>query len=203
VGERDGTVSGDRFIVEQLVRPMVNLYRVSTEVDGAAGAPVAFVRQKRLAAKEDIRFFTDEDETRELFRLRARRVIDLGGRYDVFAPDGSTIGVLERRFGESLLRTTWLVLDAAEQEILRAQERSMPIALLRRGWGLLPFVDVVPFPFPYHFSLLRDGQAVGGLERKVSLRDRYVLDLAGVGADTLDRRLAIALAVGLDALQDR
>ena len=46
---------------------MANLYRVS-----AGATPVAFVRQKRMALKEDIRFFADENETRELFRLKAR-----------------------------------------------------------------------------------------------------------------------------------
>ena len=51
--------SADRFEIDQLIRPMVNLYRIT-----AGGLPVAFVRQKRMAIKEDIRFFADENETR-------------------------------------------------------------------------------------------------------------------------------------------
>ena len=60
--------SADRFVIDQLVRPMVNLYRISTD-----GRPIAFVRQKRMALKEDIRFFADENETDELFRLKEAR----------------------------------------------------------------------------------------------------------------------------------
>jgi len=40
----------DKFLIEQLVRPIVNLYRVTPLAAGEApaGGPVAFVRQRRL-----------------------------------------------------------------------------------------------------------------------------------------------------------
>src|SRR5215210_3155428 len=77
----------DRFLVDQLVRPMANLYRVTPLAAGEApaGPPIAYVRQRKLAIKEDIRFYADEGETRELFRIKARSVLDMGSsRYDVF-----------------------------------------------------------------------------------------------------------------------
>ena len=43
----------------------------------------------------------------------------------------------------------------------------------------------------------------GGMDRKFKLRDQYVLDLSGDREKKLDRRLAVALAVGLDTLQNR
>jgi hypothetical protein len=89
----------DRYLVDQLVRPIVNLYRVAPLAAGEApaGGPIAFVRQKRMAIKEDIRFFADEQETEELFRIKARSVFDIGGaRSDVTEPDGAPIGVRSR-----------------------------------------------------------------------------------------------------------
>jgi hypothetical protein len=41
------------------------------------------------------------------------------------------------------------------------------------------------------------------MNRKLQLRDRYVLDLSADTGKRLDRRLAIALAIGLDTLQNR
>ena len=41
------------------------------------------------------------------------------------------------------------------------------------------------------------------MNRKFQFRDRYVLDLSGDHDRRLDRRMAIALAIGLDALQNR
>jgi uncharacterized protein YxjI len=193
----------DKFLVEQLVRPIVNLYRVTPLAAGEtpAGGPVAFVRQKRMAIKEDIRFYADEDETDELFRIKARSVFDTGGaRYDVAAADDTPIGVLHHQL-KSLIRSTWRVTDAAGQEVAIAQERSLPMAIARRVIDFVPYGEWVPIP--YNFDLLSDGRTIGHLSRKFQLRDQYVLDVGGDAEGRLDRRLAIALAVGLDTLQNR
>jgi hypothetical protein len=186
----------DHFSVDQLVRPVVNLYRIT-----AGGTPLAFVRQKRMAIKEDIRFFRDEAESEELFRIKARSVLELGGRYDVTTPDGERIGVLEKVFGKSLLRSTWGALDAGENEVAWAQEKSMPIAILRRLIDFVPYGELIPIPF--HFTISKGEQQLGELRRIFGFRDRYELDLSGDPEKTLDRRLAVAWAIALDALQSR
>jgi uncharacterized protein YxjI len=193
----------DRYLVDQLVRPLVNLYRVTPLAAGEtpAGGPVAFVRQKRMALKEDIRFYADEDESQELFRIKARQIIEVGGRYDVSVGE-ERIGVLEKVFGKSLLRSTWRILDANEQEVATAHERSYPMAILRRAIDSVPDVGGL-IPIPYNFDFLVDGAVVGRMDRKFQLRDRYVLDLAGDTEQRIDRRLGIALAIGLDTLQNR
>jgi uncharacterized protein YxjI len=194
----------DRYLVDQLVRPMINLYRVTPLATGEtpAGGPVAFVRQKRMALKEDIGFYGDEAESQLLFRIKARSMIEIGGRYDVTDATGTRIGVLEKVFGKSLLRSTWRILDADEQEVATAQERSMPMAVLRRLIDFVP--DVGGFiPIPYNFDILVEGREAGRMDRKFQLRDRYVLDLSGDTEKRIDRRLAIALAIGLDTLQNR
>ena len=199
----DSRFAHDGFFLDQLVRPVANLYRISTlGPDGASpGEPLAFVRQRKLAVKEDIRFFADESEEDELFRIKARRMMEIGGRYDVLTPDGASIGVLEKRFRQSLLRSTWGILDGGEQEIATAQERSMAIALLRRAIDAVPYGDLIPIVF--HFTITIDGREVGGLRRPIGLRDRYVLTLEGDTERRVDRRLAVALGVALDALQSR
>jgi uncharacterized protein YxjI len=195
----------DRFLIEQLVRPMVNLYQVTPLAGGEtpAGGPIAFVRQKRMAIKEDIRFYADEQETEELFRIKARSIFDIGSaRYDVTDAHGTSIGVLEHVFGKSLLRSTWRLTDADGGEVMIAQERSMPMAIARRIVDFVPYVGEF-VPIPYNFDLLMDGKVIGHMNRKFQFRDRYVLDLSGDHDRRLDRRMAIALAIGLDALQNR
>src|SRR5437763_13771735 len=110
----DERLAHDRFLVDQLVRPIINLYRVTPLAAGEtpAGGPVAYVRQKRMAIKEDIRFFADENESQEVFRIKARSVFDIGGaRYDVTDPNGTSLGVLEPAFGKSPFTSTWKVAD--------------------------------------------------------------------------------------------
>jgi hypothetical protein len=192
----DERFSHDRYLIRQLIRPIANLYEVS-----AHGQPVAFVRQKRMALREDLRAFADESETEEVFRIKARSVVDIGGRYNVTAGDGTPLGALVKVFRASLLRSTWRVLDAADAELFVATERSLAVAIGRRVADLVPYADILPIP--YHFVFLADERELGGLKRILGVRDQYDLDLSGDTERRVDRRLAIALAIGLDALQSR
>jgi uncharacterized protein YxjI len=194
----------DRFLVDQLIRPVANLYRVTPLAVGEtpAGPPVAFVRQKKLAIKEDIRFYGDEGETQELFRLKARSVLDLGGsRYDILEGE-RRIGVLSHRFKSSLLRSTWNIAGADESEVAVARERSLAAAIGRRVVDFVPYIGGV-VPIPYNFEILRDGEVVGDLQRKFKVRDQYVLDVSGDRDRAIDRRVAVSLAIALDTLQNR
>ena len=200
-----GPFDYDRYMVDQLIRPIANLYRVTPLAAGdtPAGPPIAYVRQKKLAIKEHIRFCADEGETEELFHIQAQTWLDTGSsRYDVVDAQDGKIGLLHHVFGKSLLRTTWNVLDAAGEEVAVAQERSQAMAILRRGIDFVPDIGGL-IPIPYTFDLLSGGQVIGKMDRKFQLRDRYVLDLSGDPDKKLDRRLAIALAIGLDTLQNR
>jgi uncharacterized protein YxjI len=75
------------------------------------------------------------------------------------------------------------------------------MAIARRVVDFVPYGEWVPIP--YNFDLLQDERVIGHLNRKFQLRDTYVLDLTGDHEHKVDRRLAIALAIGLDALQNR
>jgi hypothetical protein len=206
----DDIRSLDAFFIDQKITLGVNRYRVLTPVtEGGGGELLAFCQQKRMAFKEDLRFFADEARTQELFRIKARKMMDLGGRYDVTDVDGVRIGILERRFKKSLIRATWAILDTGENEIAWAQEQSMVIAIVRR---LVNLLEVVPFvgtwlamfiPVPYHFDILVGETTIGSVERVMGLRDRYRLAIPGDPERRIDRRLVVALGVGLDALQSR
>jgi len=194
----------DRYLVDQLVRPIANLYRVTPLAAGEtpAGSPVAFVRQRKMAIKEDIRFFADESESQEVFRVKGRSMLDTGGsRYDILATDGTRIGVLHHTL-KSIVHTTWAIQGPDEQEVAIARERSVVGAIGRRLIDFVPDIGGL-IPIPYNFDFLLDGRVVGTLNRKFELRDKYILDLGADVERRIDRRVAVALAVGLDALQNR
>jgi uncharacterized protein YxjI len=200
-----GPFDYDRYLVDQLIRPIANLYRVTPLAAGEtpAGPPIAYVRQKKMKIKEEIRFFGDESETQEIFQIKARTWLDTGGsKYDVVDAQEGNIGLLEHVFGKSLFRSTWRISTPDGEEIAIARERSQPLAILRRVIDFVPDVGGL-IPIPYNFDLLAGDRVIGKMDRKFQLRDRYVLDLSGDTEKVLDRRLAIALAIGLDTLQNR
>jgi uncharacterized protein YxjI len=197
----------DRFFLRQRFSLMINRYEVSTlgADEKSAGEPVCFVEQKRMKLKEDLRAFTDESKTAEVFRIKAQQVWDPRARYDVTDPSGQHVGQLQKVFGESLLRSTWRIYDASGNQIAWARERSLFVALFRRLVGFVPFIGGFAewLPIPYHFDYFMEDERIGGLERILGVRDRYRLDVSGDTGRTIDRRVVLALAVGMDALQAR
>lgn len=189
------------FQVHQRLTAFQNRY----EVRAPDGRLLAFVEQKRLALKEHLTAWADEDKSAVVFTIRALTVIDLGGRYLVEDAEGRMIGGLEKLFGRSLVRSSWRVTTSAAELVATVEERSLIVALWRRIIGFVPVVgDLLELvPVRFHFDLRApDGRPLGSLTRRFGLRDRYDLHLDDPGA-TLDRRLAMALGVALDALQDR
>lgn len=177
--------------------------------DDEEGELAAFVQQKTFALKEDMRFFADEDKQRELFRLKARQRFDPRAKYRVADADDTEIGELKKEFKRSLARSTWRVYTAGGgDEVMWATERSLFRSVLRRLISLGGFIPIVGdilglIPIRYHFDFFTGEQAVGSFERRFGLRDRYILDLSGDTERRIDRRVAIALAIAMDALQAR
>ena len=196
----------DRFLVQQVFRPFGNEYRISIPAPGSKeeGEPLLFVKQKKLAIKEDIRFRLDPDRDDHLFMIKSKTVFEFAGRHDVLDDAGTVIGTLEKSFAKSLLRSHWLIRDAVGQELFSAEEQSPVIALVRRFAGFLPVAGSWLLDYlPFNFTFAHEGAEAGRYSRVIgSFRDKYVLEL-GEALAGADRRLVLAFAVALDALQDR
>jgi uncharacterized protein YxjI len=197
----------DRFVMRQRIRAVINQYEITLPSEnGEPGDPVCFVEQARFKFKEDIRFYSDDTKAVELMRLKARQRFDPRARYDITDDRGAKIGEIQKVFGESLLRSTYRLYDANGEEVATARERSVFVALVRRAVGLIPYVgDYADWlPIPYHFDFIRDGQKIGSHMRQTfKFRDTYTIDMSGDPEKTVDRRLILAIAVGMDALQAR
>jgi uncharacterized protein YxjI len=197
--------ASDRFLIQQVFKPIGNEYRISVPAPGSTeeGRPVLFVKQKKLKIKEDIRFRPDPDREEHLFMIKSKTVFEFRGRHEMLDAGGQVIGLLEKDFAKSLLRSHWHVRDAGGAEVFEAHEASWWIALLRRLADLGPDWFSLLTWLPFNFVLLRNGEQVGTYRRVLGkLRDRYVLEL-GEGMRDADRRLVLGFAIALDALQDR
>src|SRR4051794_7200561 len=151
----------DVFVLRQRIRPIVNQYEFFlANGDGSQREPICFVQQARFKFKEDIRFYTDDTKQSELMRIKARQRFDPRARYDVIDATGAKVGEIQKAFGESLLRSTYVIYDAAGNEVAKATEKSLVVALLRRAVGFIPYVgDFADWlPIPYHFDFLRNGE---------------------------------------------
>lgn len=182
----------ERLFVKQRITLVVNRYEVwSVDPAGTPTTMVGFVEQKRMALREQVTIYTDESRRTVLAGFKARQVIDVGATYDVTDHQGAPIGRFRKDFARSLLRSTWHV-EQPGLPTLTGAERSIVVALLRRFTS----IDFLP----YHFDFTADATPGFSVEKQWGLRDTYVVH---IGNPQLDRRLVIAMAVALDALQAR
>jgi uncharacterized protein YxjI len=197
----------DLFLLRQKWTMVVNRYVFSLpDGQGGEGEPFAFVEQKRFRFKEDIRFFRDESRREQILAIKARRRFDPAARYDITGASGEVIGAIQKAFTRSLVRSTYLLFDAQGRQVCEATERSAVVALLRRLVGFVPYVGEVAdwLPIPYHFVFSRGDQVLVHHTRQTwRLTDHYTIDCRPDAARMLDRRLVLAAAVGMDALQAR
>jgi uncharacterized protein YxjI len=186
-----------RFNLRQKITPMVNRYVVAVaNPDGSEGQQVGFAEQKRMKLKEEVVVYSDESRSVPLFGFKARQVFDFGATYDVTAPNGTQLGTFRKIAGKSLLRSTWELEQQGQLAI--GQERSPAIAIIRRVWEM---ATDIPFFIPYHFDFTTgEGLRIMSVDKTTNFRDRYLVE---IHEPALDRRIALAMAVALDALQSR
>ncbi|HSH55658.1 MAG TPA: hypothetical protein VK983_02415 [Candidatus Limnocylindrales bacterium] len=196
-----------RYIVRQKITFLTNQYEIY-EAGEDGEQLVAFAQQKRLALKERITFYADTNKSSVLFDVKARNVMELGAKYDVVDTDGSVIGTIGKAFGQSFISSTWHIFSSGDESAPKVivEESNIGVAILRRLWDFLPFVDYIPFFIKYHFDFKRPGGGeVAATYRKTALlRDHYEL---AIEDESLlaehDWRTFVAVGVMLDALQSR
>lgn len=196
------------FLLRQRVTVMVNRYEVYVPVEPGSkqeGELLVFVEQKRMKLKEEISFFADREKRTPLFSVKAEKVFDPRGTFLLLNPSGGVIARFRKDFAKSFARSTWHLQDADGRDTGMAQERNLAAALFRRYGSLVPYIGellgLIPIAYNFDFTA-PDGTQQATLERLWSIRDRYRLTIDPAG-QSLDRRLLVAIAVCMDALQSR
>ena len=200
--------STDELIIRQRITAMVNRYEVHLPVAPGSrdeGEEVGFVEQARLKLKEKFTIYTGADKRSVVATVQATKRLDLGSRYEIEDAAGAPIGSFRKDFKKSLFNSTFHIQDASGADVITASERSMALALLRRALDWVPLggglLSLIPIIFHLDFRT-NDGELVASVERRVGLRDRYLMTLSG-DESVLDRRTAVAMAVAMDALLSR
>lgn len=164
------------------------------------GDLVLYSDQKRFRLKEDIRLYDDESQGTELLRISTHSIFDISGAYDVHdSLGGERIGTLKRQgITSTFLRDRWTLHDGSGREIGAIIEDSALKALVRR------YVDAVAWLLPQRYHVEIGGRTVAVFSQRFN---PIILKLdVDFGADpqgALDRRLALAAAVLLTAIEGR
>ena len=107
------------------------------------GNTLGFCKQKILKLKEDIRIYTDESLTQELFCIKQKQILDAFGNFAVLDSNtGALLGSIKREWlSSAFAKDTWEIFNQNNQLIGKIEETSTTSALARKylpGGGLIP-----------------------------------------------------------------
>lgn len=162
--------------------------------DAASGEEIGLAVQKGFKLKEDIRISFGG---REEIAILARKVMDFSGVYDVVdlvTPGQPRLAVLRRKGLKSFVRDEWEILDAEERPIGTATEDNLFLGLIRR------FVTEL---VPQNYDVIVGGQPVVDLKQGFNPLAYHLTVSFLVPPDAFDRRVGLAIAVALAALEGK
>ena len=100
------------------------------------GQLIMYIQHPLLKLREEFVVYADEEKTRPLLKVKSRQMIAINFSYDVSdAQTGQLLGSVQKKGLRSLVRDTFVVLDASGAEIGYAEEQGA--ALLRRLFPIL------------------------------------------------------------------
>ena len=188
--------------LEQKPKLGARVYRLFAD-DGSGsvkGEQIGFARQKLRALREHFTLYSDDAKTTVLAEAKTRKILEIGATYVVTDPAGVEVGRFRKLGKASLLRSSY-VLSTPTMPDVTITERNQLVAVVRRFFGLLPYLGELPIPWQFHFDgRTSDGRLVLSVNRKRKFLDRYQLTSYD---PALDGRLLAVFGVFSDALQHR
>jgi hypothetical protein len=143
--------------------------------------------------------YRDDSRRETLLRaLQDQRVALLVRTYTVTTGDGIALARLSKNYLYNVIRKRWVIASPAGEPLAIVMEESIVLSMLRRVLG--PLFGLLRTNFVFERPT---GEELGEFNRKLTLLDRYVLDLREDPERTLDRRIALATGVMLDTGERR
>ncbi|MGM0626984.1 MAG: hypothetical protein ACQETZ_02380 [Candidatus Fermentibacterota bacterium] len=176
-------------------RKVFKLFGGAFHVKDEQGNTVMYSRQKAFKLREDMTVWADENQSRELLKIKTPQILDFGATYFVTdSTSGEEVGGLARKWGKSMIRDTWHLLAPDQQQVGILQEKSLAGALLSR------FIKVVPQKY-----VIQTMEGAGVVSIKQHFNP-FVLKYTMTIDDPMppiDRRLLIAMGILLCAIEGR
>ncbi|MCL7415594.1 MAG: hypothetical protein M8349_05980 [ANME-2 cluster archaeon] len=177
-------------------RKILKLFGAAFHIYDPDGNVAFYSKLKAFKMKEDIRVYTGEDMQEEVLVIKARKILDISAAYDVVDPTtNEKVGVLKRKGIKSIMKDEWIFMDANDQEIGLIKEDSTFFALFRR------FITSI-IPQTYH-GYIGDNLVCTFKQNFNPFVMKINLDFSPDTTNVLDRRLGIAAAVLLTAIEGK
>jgi uncharacterized protein YxjI len=174
-------------------------FNPQVKVTDASGNVVLYIKQKALALREDIKIFADEGQTRELYQLKADRIIDFSARYNITSAAGQSVGQVKRQGMRSILKASYNILDAGGTDVGLIHEENAWVKVADALLGELPFVGILSgYLFNPAYLVDYKGQPVLYLKKQPAfLEGKFTVEKRGNFSDADEGLLLSSVVMAL------
>lgn len=170
-------------------------FNPQVKVTDASGNVVLYVKQKALALKEDVKIFADEAQARQLYQLKANKIIDFSAQYNITTAGGAPIGAVKRQGMRSIWKASYNIVDAAGGEVGLIHEENPWLKVLDALVSDIPFVGM--FINPAYLVDYR-GQPVLYLKKQPAvLEGKFTVERRGTFTDAEEGLLLASIVMAL------
>jgi len=149
--------------------------------------------------KRHVHFYLDDTKSQPIMKVCQENKFQMVNAYYTLVDNqNNVLARLRKNILYNLFRRRWFGYDPQGSLIFIAREDSIILSLLRRVLG--NFFGILRMNFEI---LDKNGNNVGEFNRKLTILDRYVLDMSADFNRAIDRRIALALGVMLDTGERR
>ena len=160
---------------------------------------VVAVSAMAMAKKRHVTVYRDDTKGEVLLKvLQDHKIQILTASFTVTDSEGNPVAGIHKKYLHNIFRKRWYCRDTSGALLFTAKEDSIILSILRRLMG--SFFGLLRTDFIF-FD--RQENILGEFNRKLTVLDRYVLDMSADSLRTVDRRVALAMGVMLDTGEKR
>lgn len=153
--------AGEQFTIR---KKLLKLFGEAFYIYDAQERIVGYCKQKAFRLREDIRIYTDESCSREMFVIGTQQILDIGATYTVRQADGRVLGALRRKgLKSTFVRDEWIILSADGAEVGAIREEGTFAPMLRK------WIDLVSLLSPQRFAVTVQGEQIAAYRQHFNM----------------------------------
>jgi len=211
-----GIFDRDRFGIQQRHRRLISAQEAYHVKDVDTDQDLLWIKRDRFGRKTHLHVYTGDPKiSPEIMTMKDNAWRDSWANFDILDNEtNQNLGNAKRNFWSSIIRENWTIRDGTGKVVGKVKARSIVISLIRNiRWivGWIPIIGGVVellswlIRLQFDLYLIQEGKdvKVGEFNRRVTIGDKYILDMSADSQRIFNRKFAVALAVLLDSAEQR
>ncbi|MFD2557006.1 LURP-one-related/scramblase family protein [Sphingobacterium tabacisoli] len=140
----------------------------------ASGNTVCYVREKIFAWRDQIKIYSDESKSNLLYELVSDKLIDFQQTFTISDHSGRVVGKVRRKTLRSLWRSTFRLMDGADNHDHTIQEKNPWTKFMDGLFGEIPLIGILSgYVFnPAYLLSNSDGEVLFEIKKEPSFFGR-------------------------------